>query len=117
MWVTRGDLVQVAKAFHPSEDAGRRPTVVGVDPRLEKAEQLKHARGRTDDLVLYDYPTALDPNLLYGHPSVARHTNRWHAAAYFYPGGGRTPLTLYKEQRGRFIYYVMSASRSSDNLT
>ena len=96
-----------------------RPSMVEIVPHLEKATMMRQILSRSGQCTtLQDWPAALDPNLVNGHPSIARHTDRWHAASYFIGRDASPdflPPTIYKEERGPYIYFVMSAFKSESS--
>ena len=109
-------LERIARTFYPANEARRRPTLVEVVPRLEKALQTSASlHPHSDSPETNGDPSAVDPAIVKGHPSIRKHSLRWHPANFFAPrsdGANIEDHTIYEELRGPYRYFVMSAERS-----
>ena len=69
--------------------------------------------GPSEGGVVHRWPVGVDPNLITGHRSIVEHTCRLSAAEYLADGRGDNPRYIYKEKRGPWQFYVMSAGCKS----
>ena len=82
-------------------------------PGLQVAFDLDEAcSARPVEESVCRWPLEVDPNLLHGHPSIVRWTNRLSVKEYLDHGRQDSVSYFYHEKHGPWLYLVMSAGCS-----
>jgi len=87
-----------------------RPSLPEFFTRFEHSLDIdEELRGPIEEGVIHRWPVDVDPNLLTGHPSITRHSDRLSCKDFVAGGRLADPTFVLKLDRGPWCFVVMAA--------